>query len=676
MNHWIRLGVMGLLLMLVVACGSDLVADIPTLEPEKSDLDIIIEEEVSSVVEELEITAVAPPAEAPKPTVEIVAEEFETDAKGVRVGFTADGHPYRGDPEAPIVIEEFSDFQCPFCARFSAQTLPGLEEEHINTGNVLLIYYDFPLNNIHPQAASAANAARCAGEQSAAAYWSMHDLLFANMQTWGGRNATAVFQQYGQDLGLDMESFTECVTSEKYADDIQADLDLGISRGVRSTPSFFVNNQPLVGAQPYTVFAQAIATIQEGGELPVAAAPPTPAPWVPPTPAAIVYDDIAATLGNPDAEVTIVEYTDYQCPFCGRHSAQTLPQIVTELIASGRVHYMLKDFPLDQIHPEARQASVAARCAGEHDLYWEMHDLLFEQQGEWSGQGAAANGVFVNLAVSLGLDADDFLLCLTDGRYDDLVEANFREGAGLGVRGTPAFFINGYPINGAQPFDLFEYAVGLAESGELAEAYRPDEQQQQQQQQQQQAQQPPSGPVEVPLGDSFILGDADAPIEIVEYTDFQCPFCRRHFTQTFPQIQANYIETGKVRYIFKDFPLTSIHPQAVLAAEAARCANDQGAYLSMHNMLFGQQQGWNGRSDAQDLFIGYADQLGLDTELFSTCLTTHVHEEAVNAEIQEAIGLGMRGTPAFFINGNFVNGAQPYTVFEEIIEGMLADDDT
>lgn len=652
----------------LTACGS-------AVQP--ADLNIAVSDlQPEAVVEPMssegavEQTAVSPsPTTAIQPETianTIVADTITTDAKGLQVGFTADGHPYRGNPEAPIVIEEFSDFQCPFCARFAAQTLPSIEENQIRSGEVLLIYYDFPLATIHPQATAAANAARCAGEQGAPAYWAMHDLLFSDIEAWSGANATAVFTTYAQNLGLDTASFTTCLDNETYFQAIQADFDLGRSRGISSTPSFFLNNQPLIGAQPLAAFEQAIAIIQDGGELPTnnqQQAAPQPAAI--PTPATVIFADHAGVLGSEEAPVTIFEFTDYQCPFCQRHSQETMPQLLEQLINTGRVRYILKDFPLDSIHPEARQASVAARCAGEQNLYWEMHDALFANQQQWSGLGTGANAIFTNLAISVGASSSDFEQCLSSGRYDQIVEDNLQEGARLGVRGTPAFFINGFPVNGAQPYELFEYAVALAEEGTLADAYKPKEQPQQPQQ--------PQGPVKVNTETAvFTLGDPNAPVEIVEYTDFQCPFCQRHFLQTFPQIKAQYIDTGKVRYIFKDLPLTTIHPQAFLAAEAARCAADQEAYPEMHSLLFTNQNEWNGRSDADTIFTTYATELGLDSDTFATCLADRVHETAVQADLNEAISFGIGGTPAFFINGNFVNGAQPFNVFSEIIDKMLA----
>ncbi len=603
--------------------------------------------------------------------VESDNQSSAVDEYGIEIGFTDDGHPYRGNLAAPIVLEEFSDFQCPFCSRFAHQTLPTLLTNQILNGEVVMIYYDFPLTTIHPQAMAASNAARCAGEQSVTAYWQMHDMLFANMTEWANANANSIFADYGQTIDLDLEPFVTCLAEGTYIEEVEADLAIGRSRGIRSTPSFFLNDQMLVGAQPIQVFDQAIATIQDGGSI----APPAQeevnnAPDALPTPAPIDYESVAMALGDENAPVRIVEYTDYQCPFCQRHSDQTLPQLMSQMIETGRVYYMLKDLPLENIHPEARIAANAARCAGEQEAYLAMHDMLFATQDEWGGQGeAAAQQVFSDLATQLELDTVAFDQCVTEWRYDNLVEANMNEAASFGVRGTPYFFIDGYPINGAQPIELFDFAVGRAEEGTLAEAYRPQEQQQQQQQQ-------PTGPIEVDIAGSYSLGDPEAPITIVEFTDYQCPFCARHSSQTLPGLIEGYVETGLVHYVFKDLPLTQIHPQAIIAAEAARCAWDQEAYLEMHDMLFGRQQEWNGRNDAADMFVTFADQIGLDMAVFSECLNTHQHQAAVEADLQYGLSLGIRGTPSFAINGHLVSGAQPLASFEEVIARFLDEGNT
>ncbi|MAT97295.1 MAG: hypothetical protein CL608_09150 [Anaerolineaceae bacterium] len=610
------------------------------------------------------------------PVVAIAAETVEYDADGIEVGFTDEGRPYRGDPDAPVVIEEFSDYQCPFCGRFFAQTLPSINDNQIANGEVLLIFYDFPLN-IHPQAPLAANAARCAGEQGAVAYWEMHDMLFNNISEWGHNQANTVFASYGEALDLEMEAFNSCLDQNKYAADVQADYELGLSRGISSTPSFFINEQPLIGAQPLATFNEAIALIGAGesiveapsndGELPPEYAVPTPVSI------SVEPGNVAWSAGDPNAPIQIVEFTDYQCPFCQQYAVETFPTILAEMVESGRAFYAIKDLPLDNSHPEAIVAATAVRCAGEQAAYKEMHDAVFANQELWGGGGeTAAINAFADLATDLGLDSDALVSCIELGEQRDLVLANQQESLSLGVNSTPTFYVNGYPLRGAQPFEVFDQVATLIETGELEAVLEAQMRQAYEQAQAQAAQpQPPSGPVDIPIDGAYAVGDPNAPITIIEYTDYQCPFCSRHFTQTYPQLKENYIDTGVVYYVFKDFPLTQIHPQAVLAASAARCAGDQDAYVEMHDRLFQTQAEWNGRTDADTLFNQYAAEMGLDEAQFATCLAEGTHEEAVNADLNEGISYGVSGTPAFFLNGYFLSGAQPYSTFVDAVEFLL-----
>lgn len=586
--------------------------------------------------------------------LEVDPATIELDNLGIQVGFTVDGNPYRGDPGAPITIEEYSDFQCPFCTRFTEQTFPTLLDNQVRNGEVVFVFYDFPLESIHPQARAAANAAHCAGAQGAVAYWEMHDILFANAEAWSISDPAPVFRAYAENLGLDTEQFATCLTEQPYDAQVQTDIDRALARGIRSTPSFLLNGQPLIGAQPVEAFNSAIAAVLSGEALAAEPEPqqqlPLEPPRVAPTPAAVPLVNPGMALGDPDAPVTIVEFTDYQCPFCQRHALETLPGIIANLVETGDVYYVMKDLPLDSIHPEARSAANAARCAGEQDAYLPVHDAIFERQTDWAGQGATATAVYLEIATEAGLDLAEFERCLNEERYAADVEANVQEALALGVQSTPAFFINGMPVPGAQPYELFAYAVALAKEGTLADAYavpEPD------------------------LSNAYALGDPNAPVTIIEYTDYQCPFCSRHFLETFGQIRENYIETGQVYYIFKDFPLTSIHPQAFLAAEAARCAGDQDGYVAMHDRLFTDQAEWNGRDDAAEIFVTYAADLGLDADTFRGCLESGQHTAAVQADLEEGGARGISGTPSFVINGYTMSGAYPYAMFEQAIKQFL-----
>lgn len=171
-------------------------------------------------------------------------------------------------------------------------------------------------------------------------------------------------------------------------------------------------------------------------------------------------------------------------------------------------------------------------------------------------------------------------------------------------------------------------------------------------------------------GAAYTSGKDNAPVTIVEFTDYQCPFCEKYFTETYAQIKKNYIETGKVRYMTRDLPLP-FHANAEKAAVAARCAGKQNAYQAMHDKLFETQQVWSALTDVNETFIGYTGSLGIKKESFRSCLADQSVLSAVKADAALASELGANGTPTFMINGNLLVGAQPYSAFQTMIDGEL-----
>lgn len=172
--------------------------------------------------------------------------------------------------------------------------------------------------------------------------------------------------------------------------------------------------------------------------------------------------------------------------------------------------------------------------------------------------------------------------------------------------------------------------------------------------------------LDVYVDDDAVKGSDEAPVTIIEFSDYECPFCSKYVRETYPQIIKNYVESGKVKYVFRDFPL-GFHPNAQKAAEAAECAGEQGKFWEMHDYLFENQD----YLSVENL-KGYAKDLQLDTELFDRCLDNNEMAEEVLNDLADGQSYGVSGTPGFFINGKLVSGAQPYFVFEKEIEAALA----
>lgn len=177
---------------------------------------------------------------------------------------------------------------------------------------------------------------------------------------------------------------------------------------------------------------------------------------------------------------------------------------------------------------------------------------------------------------------------------------------------------------------------------------------------------------EVSLDDDAYIGDKSAPVQIVEFSDFQCPFCRRFWKETLPSIKKDYIDTGKAVFVYRDYPL-SFHPASQISAEAAECAGDQNKYWEMHDKIFEEQSKKGegtityGESDIKK----WATAIGLNMADFNQCLSSGKYTSEVQADFNDGSAAGVSGTPNTFINGVPVIGAQPYSVFQQVIEDAL-----
>ena len=189
---------------------------------------------------------------------------------------------------------------------------------------------------------------------------------------------------------------------------------------------------------------------------------------------------------------------------------------------------------------------------------------------------------------------------------------------------------------------------------------------------------PQTDPVRISIDDDPIIGDPNAPITIIEFSDFQCPFCARFNAQTLPPLMDEYIQQGKVKLVFRDFPIQSIHPNAVPASLASECANEQGKFKEMHDMLFDNQRQWSNIEtvDALSLFNQYATSMQLDETAFSSCLNSGKYIEEINKDLRDGRSYGVSGTPGFFIGSDQVGyveikGAQPFDSFKKVIDAQL-----
>lgn len=190
-----------------------------------------------------------------------------------------------------------------------------------------------------------------------------------------------------------------------------------------------------------------------------------------------------------------------------------------------------------------------------------------------------------------------------------------------------------------------------------------------------------SAPVKVSVDDDPVLGNKNAPVTLIEFSDYECPFCKKYFTETYPQVKKDYIDTGKVKMVFRDLPL-GFHQNAPKEAEAAECARKQGGdsvYFKYHDQIFTKTTS-NGTGLALDQLPVIAKGLGLNTGKFQQCLDSGEFKNEVEKDLADAGKVGASGTPTFFIgkstgdgeiDGIKVVGAQPYSAFKTIIDELL-----
>lgn len=402
-----------------------------------------------------------------------VTEEPTEEYNGIPVGITESGLPYRGDPDAPVIMVEYSDYQCPFCGRHFVQTEPALTEKYVRDGQVRAVFVEFPLEQLHPYAPMAHAAALCVLEQgSAQNYWNIHGELFRSAEEWGAvPDGSEIFARLADESGADVEAFTECMEGGEQLAAVQELVNFSMEQGFGGTPSFQLIRvedgvvAPLVGAQPFEQFEAQIDLLLAGGmpeteaqqsggeaEIPFWA---TEEGWAP-DPERPGYNMAGDQYkGSLDAPIKIIEFSDFQCPFCKRHVEQTQPILDEAYVETGQVMWMFKHFPLD-IHPQAPAAGAAAECAAEQGKFWEMAELIFENQEEWSVADPVP--VLTDIASELELDMDAFALCLEDDEIAERVTSDLMAGAAF-VRGTPSFIVlvdgEGSIIPGALPADSF-----------------------------------------------------------------------------------------------------------------------------------------------------------------------------------------------------------------------------
>src|SRR5262245_11071114 len=363
--------------------------------------------------------------------------------------------------------------------------------------------------------------------------------------------------------------------------------------------------------------------------------------------------DGRAFRGKVDAPLTLVEYTDYLCPFCERYFSQTLPALLEKYVRTGQVKFVVDDFQLASLHPTAPKGATATLCVAEQGAirFWQMHDALFEGQQQWS-RLPDPTAFLAATARKVGADMPAYERCMGSGRHDARIKQRAAAAEAQGFTGTPTFqFVPAsgktYILSGAQPVEVFVRWIDALLAGKEPPETKPEK-----------PELPfwakPEGlapdqkrPGFTVAGDPY-KGNPNAKLVVVEFTDFPCPFCQRHALATQPVLDERFVKTGDVLWVAKHFPLR-IHPRAPVAAAAAECAGDQGKFWAMQYRLFEQVEKWSKGDDPDAALVALSADLELDRGRFTACLAGRNALERVLGDMYDAQAIGVRSTPTFVL---------------------------
>jgi protein-disulfide isomerase len=622
----------------------------------------------------------APPPAPPQPPQSVArVAPVELPASSEIVPVDAND-PIRGPKNAPVTVVVYSDFQCPFCARVEP-TLAALLAAF--PGKVRVVWKDQPLA-FHKHAKEAAVLARIVflarGED---AFWQFHDRVFEGQKSIGEELRT-----WAHELGVD----DAAIDTHRAAAEAQvaANMEEAKRLGVSGTPHFLIDGEALVGSQPLEKFSAVVARhLERGAQLVAQGVAPhdlyatmVREYWSAPKPKADVVADAppedtsvykveignSPARGPKDALVTLVVFADYQCPFCRRVDA-TFAEL--DKAYPGKLRFVWKNQPLP-FHARALPAALAAwevyRQKGA-DAFFKMSAALFARSPKLEREDLeAAAGELPGIDVKKVLAAVDTQKWLPD------IEDDQDQAASLKVSGTPHTFVNGRAVRGAQPLEKFKKVIDeeLAKAEAKVKAGTPAAKVYAETIAQGTL---VGGPVELAVpADAPWKGGAKAKVVVQVFSDFQCPFCKRiartqggdDATGGLEKVAKKYGD--KIKVVWRDYPLP-FHPRAMPAATLAREAKKQKGnegFWKAHDELF----------DATSLddasLEAIAKRIGLDWKKVQDAMAQQAWKDVIDADQKAGEVAGVEGTPAVFVNGRKIAGAQSEDVYVKAIDRALA----
>lgn len=590
---------------------------------------------------------------------------------------------FKGSANAPVTIINFSDFQCPFSKR-SVSMINSIMKKY--DGKVKYVFKHFPLG-FHKLAKPAALAAIAANKQGK--FWEYYSVLFDNIKVISNDNLI----KWAEDLKLDMDKFETDRNSAEAGRILENDMALGRKFGVRGTPTIFVNGHKVVGADRKKIEGMLAGQIAAGERLLAKGVKDVYSElvkdgikqYVPPkrSPKQVgkeIYRfDIpkhAPIWGTDEAAVTLVLVDDFECPFCYR-LYKTYEDIKKEYGNKIRIAFI--NLPL-KFHKKAKPLAIGAMAAHRQNKFWEMYDIIFSNKAQWK-KAEDINEWFVEKAKELKLDIAKFKKDLKNKTVAGYVDTDIKLAKKIGIRGTPGTLVNGRFISGSMPLGTFkrvideeiEKAMPLIEKGlkgdSLYKELTKDGLDKVVKEGKDKKRKNPFKKYDIKLsGKEPWMGNDKAPVTIIEFTEHQCPFCKKG-SKAIKNVVKEYGD--KVKLVFKHLPL-SFHKQALPAALftiAVKNSYGNKKFFEMSELLFENQREW--KKDHMKAFEKYSKKLGLDWKKIEKTMKAPETKTILNHDMSEAATNNIKSVPAFIINGKLISGAKKDVYFKAVIDKAL-----
>ncbi len=587
---------------------------------------------------------------------------------------------FRGPQDAPVTVVNFSDFQCPFSKR-SIDLMESLLKRY--NGKVRYVFKHFPLS-FHKWAKPASYAAVAAQNQGK--FWEYYSKLYSDVKNVNEESIV----NYAKELKLDMDKFNADRISPETAAKVQADIAQGSLFGVRGTPTIFINGIRIVGANNAKIEETITEQIVAGEQLKAKGVKDPYAEivkngktkFIPPKrEAPAVSQDVykveipahAPIWGTDDALVTMVLFDDFECPFCSRLYG-TYEQLKKDY--EGKIRIAFVNLPLG-FHKKAKDAAYLAAAAHKQGKFWEVYSFLFTRQKEWNRVPDFKEWLETSKA-EIPADWEALKKDMESKEIEKLVEEDLKVAASFGLRGTPASFVNGRFISGALPIDAFKKVIDeelkkaegkglkgdalyreIIKDGKPAVAKTNGSK----------ADEDPNKVYSIKLsGKEAVKGAENPKVTIIEFSDFQCPFCSKAFS-TLESVAGKY--KNDVKVVYKNMPL-GFHKEAkpaALFAHAVKNLYGDEKFFQLASILYAKQNEW--KNNSEEKFEAYAKEIGADWAKVKAEIAKPETEAAVSEDIREAGSNNLRSVPTFFVNGKKVGGAKPAEFFESMIESII-----